>query len=123
MSQSRGTMSLYPLFRADEIGVAKEPNLDRLVKVFLQISEGIASRWIQMPNGLLLFVMAPGNPASGAVYLYDRTSQEFLLVCFEGADDSLTVCEFDDLVDEYDLVDCASNPSMFHSLVQGIAAA
>ena len=123
MSQSRGKLSLYHLFNAEEIGVAKEPNLDRLVKVFLQISEGLVARWIQMPNGLLLLVMAPGDPASGAVYLYDRNRQEFSLVCFEGAEDTLTVQEFEDLVEEYSLVDCASNPSLLQGLFQQPAAA
>ena len=118
MSQSRGKMSLYYLFHASEIGVAKEPNLDRLVKIFLQVSEGVVSRWIQMPNGLLLLVMAPDNPASGAVYLYDRTLQEFVMVGFEGADDTLTASEFDQLVDEYSLVDCASTPSLFRGIFQ-----
>src|SRR6185437_16353282 len=96
-----------------EIGVAKEPNLDRLVQVFIHISEGTVSRWIQMPNGLLLFVMVPGDPASGAIYLYDRSGQSFSLVCFEDTDETLTVSEFDELVGEYNLVDCASNPSAF----------
>jgi len=123
MLHSRGKMSLYRLFDAEEIGVSKEPNLDRLVKVFLQISEGIVARWVQMPNGLLLFVMAPDDPASGAVYLYDRTRQEFSLVCFEGADDTLTVAEFDDLVEEYSLIDCASHPSLFQSVIQRLAVA
>jgi len=123
MSESRGKLSLYHLFHAEEIGVAKEPNLDRLVKVFLQISEGVVARWIQMPNGLLLLVMAPGDPASGAVYLYDRTRQDFSLVCFEGADDTLTVRDFEELVEEYNLVDCASNPSLLRGMFQQPAIA
>lgn len=77
MSLSRGNMSIHCLFQAEEIGVSKEPNLDRLVKVFLQISEGIAAQWIQMPKGLLLLVMVPDNPASGAIYIYDRVGQQF----------------------------------------------
>jgi|SRR3954454_528552 hypothetical protein len=123
MSQSRGKMSLYCLFHAEEIGVSKEPNLDRLVKVFLQISEGIVVRWVQMPNGLLLLVMAPDDPASGAVYLYDRIKRTFSLVCFEGADDTLTVPEFDELLEEYSLIDCASNPSLCQPIVHPVAVA
>ncbi|MGB8582623.1 MAG: hypothetical protein WCD47_17520 [Candidatus Sulfotelmatobacter sp.] len=44
MPGSRGNISIHHLFRADEIGVSKEANLDRLVKVFVQMSEGIATR-------------------------------------------------------------------------------
>ena len=108
MSRSRGNMSIHHLFHAEEIGVSKEPNLDRLVKVFMQISEGIAARWIQMPKGMLLLVMVPDNPASGAIYIYDLVGQQFSLVSFEGADDTLTVQEFESLLSEYRLMDYVS---------------
>jgi hypothetical protein len=123
MSLSRGQMSIHHLFHAEEIGVSKEPNLDRLVKVFTQISEGIAARWFQMPKGILLLVTVPDNPASGAIYLYDRVEQHFSLVCFEGADDTLTVEEFDQLLSEYHLVDCAANPALFQRPTQKLAMA
>jgi hypothetical protein len=113
MSRSRGNMSIHHLFHAEEIGVSKEPNLDRLVKVFLQVSEGIAARWIQMPKAMLLLVTVPDNPASGAIYIYDRVKQQFSLLSFEGADDTLTVQEFDSLLSEYHLVDYAANPALF----------
>jgi hypothetical protein len=116
-------MSIHHLFHAKEIGVSKEPNLDRLVKVFLQVSEGIAARWIQMPKGMLLLVMVPDNPASGAVYVYDRVAQQFSLLSFEGADDTLTVQEFDRLLSEYRLLDYAANPALFSSLIQEPARA
>ena len=123
MSRSRGNISIHHLFHAQEIGVSKEPNLDRLVKVFMQISEGIAARWIQMPKGMLLLVMVPDNPASGAIYIYDRVGQQFSLVSFEGADDTLTVEEFESLLDEYRLMDYAANPALFQSPVQQPAIA
>jgi hypothetical protein len=106
-------MSIHHLFHAEAIGVSKEPNLDRLVKVFLQVSEGIAARWIQMPKAMLLLVTVPDNPASGAIYIYDRVKQQFSLLSFEGADDTLTVQEFDSLLSEYHLVDYAANPALF----------
>lgn len=118
MSRSRGNMSIHHLFHAGEIGVSKEPNLDRLVKVFMQISEGITARWIQMPKGMLLLVMVPDNPASGAIYVYDRVEQQFSLLSFEGAEDTLTVQEFDSLVGEYHLLDYAANPGLFRPSIQ-----
>jgi hypothetical protein len=123
MSRSRGNMSIHHLFHAEEIGVSKEPNLDRLVKVFMQISEGIPARWIQMPKGMLLLVMVPDNPASGAIYIYDRVGQQFSLVSFEGADDTLTVQEFESLLSEYQLMDYAADPTLFRGSVQPCAMA
>jgi hypothetical protein len=123
MSRSRGNMSIHHLFGAEEIGVSKEPNLDRLVKVFMQISEGIVARWIQMPKGMLLLVMVPDNPASGAIYIYDRLQQQFSLVSFEGADDSLTTQDFDGLLAEYNLLDYAANPTLSRASIQQPAMA
>jgi hypothetical protein len=123
MSRSRGNISIHHLFHAEEIGVSKEPNLDRLVKVFMQISEGIVARWIQMPKGLLLLVMVPDNPASGAIYIYDRLRQQFSLVSFEGADDTLTTQDFDGLLGEYDLLDYAANPALIRASIRQPAMA
>ena len=123
MSRSRGNMSIHHLFHAEEIGVSKEPNLDRLVKVFMQISEGIVARWIQMPKGMLLLVMVPDNPASGAIYVYDRVEQQFSLVSFEGADDTLTTQDFDGLLGEYDLLDYAANPALIRASIRQPAMA
>ncbi len=124
MSRSRGNMSVHHLFRADEIGVSKEANLDRLIKVFVQMSEGTAARWIQMPKGILVLLMVPDSPASGAIYIYDRVGQQFYLVSFDqGSDDTLTIPEFEDLLGEYRLLDCVSNPSLFWASVQEPARA
>jgi len=124
MPRSRGNMSIHYLFGAAEIGAAKEANLDRLVKVFVQMSEGIATRWIQMPKAILVLLMVPDNPASGAIYIYDRVCQEFYLISFDqGSDDTLTIPEFEELLGEYRLLDCVSNPSLFRTSVQEPARA
>lgn len=119
MSRSRGSISIHHLFHAEEIGVSKEPNLDRLVKVFVQMSEGTAARWIQMPKGILVLLMVPDRPASGAIYIYDRDGQQFYLVSFDqGPEDTLTIPEFEGLLSEYRLLDCVSNPSLFRASAQ-----
>lgn len=124
MTCSRGNMSVHHLFHAGEIGVSKEANLDRLVKVFVQMSEGTATRWIQMPKGILVLLMVPDNPASGAIYIYDRVGQQFYLVSFDqGSDDTLTIPEFEYLLGEYRLLDCVSNPSQFQASLQEPARA
>jgi hypothetical protein len=65
-----------------------------------------------MPRGILLLQSVPDQPASGAIYLYDRERHIFYFVSFlEGRDDALTTAEFDQLVGEYDLVSRAANPT------------
>ena len=81
------------------------------MKAFLNVGEALASRWIEMPRGILLLESVPDEPASGAIYLYDREGRIFYFVSFvDGRDDRLTVSEFDQLVAEYDLVSLAANP-------------
>jgi hypothetical protein len=113
MFQSRGSVSFYPLFTAEDIGLRKDASVEHAIKVFLYIGEAIASRWVQMPQGVLLLQAVPDNPQSGAIYLYDRERQIFYFACFhQGRDDSLSVEEFEQLVTEYDLVSWTANPAL-----------
>lgn len=121
MSQSRGAVSFTPLFTTDEIGLRKDASVEHVVKVFLTVGEAIAARWIEMPRGILLLQTVPDEPASGAIYLYDRERHIFFFVHFvDGRDDTLTATEFDQLVGEYDLVSWTANPA---SLLAATAAA
>jgi hypothetical protein len=118
LSQSRGAVSFEPLFTAEDIGLRKEANVEHVMKVFITLGEGVASRWIEMPKGVLLLQTVPDNPASGAIYLYDRELQVFYFVVFdEGRDDSLTAAEFDDLVTEYNLVSWTAHPALLRRAV------
>jgi hypothetical protein len=118
MSQSRGAVSFEPLFTAEDIGLRKEANVEHVMKVFITLGEGVASRWIEMPKGVLLLQTVPDNPESGAIYLYDRELQVFYFVVFdEGRDDSLTAAEFDDLVTEYNLVSWTAHPALLRKAV------
>ena len=118
MSQSRGAVSFEPLFTAEDIGLRKEANVEHVMKVFVTLGEGRASRWIEMPKGVLLLQTVPDDPASGAIYLYDRELQVFYFVVFDlGRDDNLTAAEFDDLATEYDLVSWTAHPARLRRAV------
>lgn len=112
MPQSRGALTFEPLFASFDIGLRQDASVEHIMKAFLNIGEALASRWIEMPRGILLLQSVPDNPASGAIYLYDRERHIFYFVSFEeGRDDTLTATEFDHLVVEYDLVSRTANPS------------
>jgi len=113
MSQSRGAIRFDPLFTTADIGLGRDASVEHVVKAFLNVGEALASRWIEMPRGILLLQSVPDEPASGAIYLYDRECRIFYFVSFvDGRDDRLTVSEFDQLVAEYDLVSLAANPHL-----------
>jgi len=113
MSLSRGAIRFEPLFTTADIGLRQDASIEHVVKVFLNVGEALASRWIEMPRGILLLQTVPDEPASGAIYLYDRERHMFYFVSFpDGQDDEMTIAEFDQLVREYDLVSRAANPSL-----------
>ena len=82
MDKSRGAVSFTPLFTTDDIGLRKDACVEHVVKVFLNVGEAMAARWIEMPRGILLLQTVPDQPASGAIYLYDRERQHLLLCQF-----------------------------------------
>ena len=113
MSLSRGAIRFEPLFTTADIGLRQDASVEHVVKAFLNVGDALASRWIEMPRGILLLQTVPDEPASGAIYLYDRERHIFYFVSFlDGQDDTLSVTEFDQLLGEYDLVSRAANPSL-----------
>ena len=113
MEPSRGNITPHRLFSVKDLGLGNpEPHVDRVIREFLSIGDAVAARWIQMPKAILLLQMAPENPASGAIYVYDRLRQEFYLLSFEGAEDDLTVGEFSELLPEYNLLRYAEQPAL-----------
>jgi hypothetical protein len=124
MHQSRGAVSFTPLFTTDDIGLRKDASVEHVVKVFLNVGEAMAARWIEMPKGILLLQAVPDQPASGAIYLYDRERHIFFFVDFvDGRDDTMTAAEFDQLVAEYDLVSWTANPAFLPAGTGTIAMA
>lgn len=124
MEQSRGNMSAHLLFTLKDLRVAhSEPYVDRVIREFLKIGEAVAGRWIQMPKGVLFLQKAPENPASGAIYVYDRQTQELYMLLFEGDDDHLTVDDFSELFAEYNLLRYAEQPSLLHTVLQSAGSA
>lgn len=70
-----------------------------------------------MPKSVLLLQTIADTPESGAIYLYDRERQHFYLAVFEqGSDDRLSIADFDQLVDEYELLRYAEDPANIMTL-------
>lgn len=124
MKYSRGAVSFTPLFTTDDIGLRKEASVEHVVKAFLTVGEAMAARWIEMPRGILLLQTIPDQPASGAIYLYDRERHIFFFIDFvKGQNDALTATEFDELVAEYDLVSWTANPESLPATIGNVGMA
>ncbi len=119
MQGSKGTITAHPLYSLTQLGFGStEPYIDRTIRAFLKMGDAIAARWIQMPRGILFLQVHPEDPASGAVYVYDRQRQQFYLLEFERDDEHLTVEDFMQLLPEYNLLRFAEHPSLLHAHCQ-----
>ena len=63
-----GRMMVEPIVQV-EPGV----NVQRAIAAVTKITENVdIVRWIELPVSVLLFLLVPGDPDSGAVYVLDR---------------------------------------------------
>lgn len=98
-----------------DIGLEKPVGTEKAVLAFLNWAEAVATRWIQMPAGVLLCVTVPGDPRSGACYLYERQQGLFHLLEVPDEDNGqLTTEDFDRLLRQFRLVDLARRPRKLH---------
>ena len=70
-------------------------------------------KWVQFPKALFVFLVVPGDPESGAFYVYDRRSKVWFWLDFD--DDKFggyTVSDFDRLVRECRFLDIVERPDL-----------
>ena len=74
-----GRMMVEPIVQV-EPGV----NLEKAIAALTNITENVEiARWIELPASVLLFLVVPGDPESGAVYVLDRKKGIWYAVDFE----------------------------------------
>jgi len=114
MRRSLGRMSVYKMFDWRDRAC---DSLQQTVDEFLALGEAIATRWIQTTKGLMLLQMAPGNPSSGAVYIFDRQREVWYMLSFEGCEDRFTSKRFDRVFCEYKLFNYVDQPGLLLSRI------
>jgi hypothetical protein len=71
---------LNPWYRS-----AQDADLQTAIGTLIKVAENVEIvRWIELPVSVLLFLLAPGDPDSGAVYVLDRKKGIWYAVDFEG---------------------------------------
>src|SRR5215472_9864262 len=87
---------------------------DKAIVGFATKAEAKLSRWLDFAKGALLFLTVPGDPESGAFYIYDRTKGVFywLALPVEGRFGGFRDDEFDQVTQAFDLVTLARNPRL-----------
>jgi hypothetical protein len=70
--------------------------------------------WIEFPNSLLLFLLVPGDPESGAVYVLDRKKGTWYSVDFEDKQfGGYSVEQFEMLLKECGFLDLVERPGLW----------
>jgi hypothetical protein len=98
-----GKMTIEPLFHQTElksVGMHSSPWV--VLESFVRQTEAVASRIAFGRNGAVILTTIPGDPNSGAFYLWDRSSKSFYTLEFENQD-NFNPTWFDIVFTTYDL--------------------
>jgi len=112
-----GMMNALPIVvlahAPDDVG----GSLEGAVAKLLDVTEHPAiARWVQFPKALLLFLLVPGDPESGAFYVYDRRSRVWFWVDFDDEKfGGYNLSDFDRLVRDCRFLDLVERPQLFAS--------
>jgi hypothetical protein len=71
-----------PILTLEDLGLERTVSLHEASRGLAERSEAQIVRWVQFPAGALFFVLTPGDPRSGAVYVFDRRKGVFYFVVF-----------------------------------------
>jgi hypothetical protein len=92
----------------EEIGGSVDGAIARLLDV---TEHPRVTKWIQMPKALFVFLVVPGDPDSGAFYVFDREARIWFWVDFDDEKfGGYTVSDFEQLIRECSFLDVIEHP-------------
>jgi hypothetical protein len=109
-----GKMNAVPILdlrqEPDEVGASLQAAIARLLDL---TEHPTIAKWVQFPKALFVFLVVPGDPESGAFYVYDRRKRLWYWVDFEDEKfGGYTVSDFDQLVRECRFLDIVERPHL-----------
>jgi len=107
-----GQMMIEPLMQVDP-GADLQSAMAALVKVTETVE---IVRWIELPASVLLFLLVPGDPDSGAVYVLDRKKGIWYAVDFEDEQfGGYSVSQLETLLKECNFLDLIERPGLWRT--------
>lgn len=98
-----GAMTIDPLFSVNKLNhIRHNASMWQILEAFVRQTEGTASRVAFGPTGAIVLTTVPGDPNSGAFYLYDTATRSFYSITFDGKDE-FNALNFDMVMMAYDL--------------------
>jgi len=112
-----GEMNVVPIINLRHAPETVGGSVDGAVARLLEVTEHpTVVKWMQLPRALLVFLMVPGDPESGAFYVYNRVARVWLWVDFDDEKfGGYTVGDFDQLVRECHFLDIVERPQFLPS--------
>ena len=107
-----GQMTVEPVVQVDP-GVELQTAVAALIKAAENVE---IVRWIELPSSVLLFLLVPGDPESGAVYVLDRKKGTWYAVDFEDEQfGGYSVSQLEMLLKDCKLLDLIERPGLWRS--------
>jgi hypothetical protein len=112
-----GRMMIEPLVQVDP-GADPQSAIVALVKVTETVE---IVRWIEFPASVLLFLLVPGDPDSGAVYVLDRKNGTWYAVDFEDEQfGGYSVTQLEMLLKDCNFLDLIERPGLWGAGLQWV---
>jgi hypothetical protein len=112
-----GRMMIEPLVQVDP-GADLQSAMAALVKVTETVE---IVRWIELPASVLLFLLVPGDPDSGAVYVLDRKNGIWYAVDFEDEQfGGYSVTQLEMLLKDCNFLDLVERPGLWRAGLQWV---
>jgi hypothetical protein len=107
-----GQMTVEPVVQVDP-GI----DLQTAVATLMKAAENVEiARWIELPASVLLFLLVPGDPESGAVYVLDRKKGTWYAVDFEDEQfGGYSVSQFEVLLKDCKFLDLVDRPGLWRA--------
>ena len=107
-----GRMMVAPVVQVDP-GVELQTAVAALIKVTENVE---IIRWIEFPAAVLLFLLVPGDPDSGAVYVLDRKNGTWYSVDFEDEQfGGYSATQFESLLNDCKFLDLIERPGLWRT--------
>jgi len=112
-----GRMMVQPVVQLDP-GV----DLQTAVSALTTVAENVEIvSWIELPASVLLFLLVPGDPDSGAVYVLDRKKGTWYAVDFEDEQfGGYSVSQLETLLKECNFLDLIERPGLWRAGLQWV---
>jgi len=112
-----GEMNVVPIVDLRHTPEQVGGSVDGAVARLLDVTEHPRiTKWVQFPKALFVFLVVPGDPESGAFYIYDRRSKIWFWLDFEDEKfGGYTVSDFERLVRDCRFLDLVERPDLLPS--------